>query len=106
MAGETNLQTHVRCKILTVYLNWSPQMTLQKIFKARRAFFSLMLSCLLLFSVSAQTVDDYKPGIDSKPQDGVPKGEVLKFSFAQSKIFPGTTRDYWIYIPAQYKPDQ
>lgn len=25
---------------------------------------------------------------------GVPKGEVLKFSFADSKIFPGTFRDY------------
>jgi gluconolactonase len=36
---------------------------------------------------------------------GVPKGELLKLSFDSSKIFPGTTRDYWIYIPAQYKPD-
>src|SRR5207244_1324883 len=36
---------------------------------------------------------------------GVPKGEVLKFTFDKSKIFPGTTRDYWIYIPAQYKAD-
>ena len=41
---------------------------------------------------------------DSKPHNGVPKGEVLKFSFNQSKIFPGTTRDYWVYIPAQYDP--
>ncbi len=37
---------------------------------------------------------------------GVPKGEVLKFTFSDSKIFPGTTRDYWIYIPAQYRPDK
>ena len=37
---------------------------------------------------------------------GVPKGELLKLSFDSSKIFPGTTRDYWIYIPAQYTPDQ
>ena len=35
----------------------------------------------------------------------VPKGEVLKFSFESSKIFPGTYRDYWIYVPAQYSPD-
>ncbi len=41
---------------------------------------------------------------DSKPQQGVPKGDVLKFTFDQSKIFPGTTRDYWIYIPKQYDP--
>ena len=32
------------------------------------------------------------------------KGEVLKFVFNQSKIFPGTVRDYWIYVPRQYDP--
>jgi sugar lactone lactonase YvrE/predicted alpha/beta superfamily hydrolase len=36
----------------------------------------------------------------------VPKGEILKFSFSQSKIFPGTVRDYWVYIPAQYRPEK
>jgi hypothetical protein len=35
-------------------------------------------------------------------QPGVPKGELLKFSFSSSKIFPGTVRDYWVYVPAQY----
>jgi gluconolactonase len=34
----------------------------------------------------------------------VPKGEVTKYTFDQSKIFPGTTRDYWIYVPKQYDP--
>lgn len=37
---------------------------------------------------------------------GVPKGEVLKFTFNNSKIFPGTWREYWIYIPAQYRPEK
>ena len=37
---------------------------------------------------------------------GVPKGELIKRTFDSSKIFPGTTRDYWIYVPAQYKPEQ
>jgi len=31
-----------------------------------------------------------------------PKGEVLKFSFEKSKVYPGTYRDYWVYVPAQY----
>ena len=31
-----------------------------------------------------------------------PKGEVLKFSFEKSKIYPGSYRDYWVYVPAQY----
>ena len=36
----------------------------------------------------------------------MPKGETLKFSFDNSKIFPGTAREYWVYIPAQYTPDK
>ena len=54
----------------------------------------------------AQTTDNYQPGPDSKPQPGVPKGEVIKLNFDKSKIFPDTARDYWIYIPAQYNPDK
>jgi gluconolactonase len=34
----------------------------------------------------------------------VPKGQVAKYSFDNSKIFPGTVRDYSIYVPAQYDP--
>jgi len=66
------------------------------------------LTILLLLSLVTlgQTTDNYEPGPDSKPQAGVPKGEVLKFTFDKSKIFPGTTRDYWVYVPAQYKPEE
>ena len=31
-----------------------------------------------------------------------PKGTVTRYSFNTSKIFPGTTRDYSIYVPRQY----
>jgi sugar lactone lactonase YvrE/enterochelin esterase-like enzyme len=34
----------------------------------------------------------------------VPKGDVTKYTFDKSKIFPGTVRDYWIYVPKQYNP--
>src|SRR5256885_4666883 len=74
--------------------------------KLTRAFFSLTLSLFLLSAIAAQTADNYQPGTDSKPQAGVPKGEVLKFTFDKSKIFPGTTRDYWVYVPAEYKADK
>src|SRR5881398_155008 len=56
----------------------------------------------LLTSVAVYAADDYVPGPDSKPQEGAPKGEVAKYTFANSKIFPGSTRDYWIYVPKQY----
>jgi gluconolactonase len=65
-----------------------------------------VLALFLALTVSAQTTDNYKPGLDSKPQPSAPKGEILKFTFASSKIFPGTTRDYWVYVPAQYKPEK
>ena len=32
----------------------------------------------------------------------MPQGEVRQASFATSAIFPGTTRDYFVYIPKQY----
>ncbi len=45
---------------------------------------------------------DYPVSEDSKVHDNVPKGELIKFEFAQSKIFPGTTREVTIYVPKQY----
>jgi len=55
----------------------------------------------------AQTpAENYSVDSASVVQPGVPKGEVLKFTFDHSAIFPGTWREYWIYIPAQYRPDK
>jgi sugar lactone lactonase YvrE/enterochelin esterase-like enzyme len=34
----------------------------------------------------------------------VPKGEVTKYTFANSKVFPGTVREYSVYVPKQYDP--
>ena len=59
------------------------------------------------FSICAQTNSESYP-VDSASLEhpGVPKGEVLKFTYDQSKIYPGTWREYWVYVPAQYKGDQ
>jgi gluconolactonase len=82
-----------------------PVMNGHLVVRRARLLFSLILS--LSLSVAAQQpADDYKPGVDSKPQEGVPKGEVLKFTFDKSKIFPGTFREYWVYVPRQYSPDK
>ncbi len=56
----------------------------------------------ILLALPAAAQDDYKPGPDSERHDGVPKGTVTKHHWATSKIFAGTERDYWVYVPAQY----
>jgi len=43
-------------------------------------------------------------GDDSKPLGERPKGELTRYTFDHSRIFPGTVRDYWIYVPKQYDP--
>ncbi|MPR37030.1 alpha/beta hydrolase-fold protein [Salmonirosea aquatica] len=58
-------------------------------------------------SLMAQgTFEEYPVDSASLVQPGVPKGEILKFTFDQSKIFPGTWREYWVYVPAQYDPQR
>lgn len=66
---------------------------------------SLAISLLAIGLASfphARAVDDYQLGPDSKPVAGVPAGRVERFAFTNSTVFPGTHRDCWVYIPAQY----
>ncbi|MCE9566083.1 MAG: esterase family protein [Planctomycetes bacterium] len=50
----------------------------------------------------APAVDDYALGSESQPQKDVPKGKVTPFKWNTSKVYEGTERDCWIYVPAQY----
>lgn len=61
----------------------------------------IFLLCVACCS-SLRAADDYVLGPDSQPQAGVPKGSIEKHFFNDSEIFPGTERDWWIYVPAQY----
>jgi enterochelin esterase family protein len=45
--------------------------------------------------------EDYRLGPESQAQPGVPRGKVAKHTW-KSKVFDGTVRDYWVYVPAQY----
>src|SRR2546423_5406929 len=74
--------------------------------KLIRVLLSLAVSFCVLAVALAQTAENYPVSPDSKPQPGVPKGEVLKFTFENSKIFPGTWREYWVYVPVQYRPEK
>jgi enterochelin esterase-like enzyme len=48
----------------------------------------------------------YAYGPDSSPQPGVPRGTVSDHVWSTSRVFPGTNRRYWVYVPAQYTPSQ
>ena len=58
-------------------------------------------------SAPVQTTDPdafCKLGPDSRPQDGVPKGEILGPFTLASNAYPRTQHTYWVYVPAQYDP--
>lgn len=56
-----------------------------------------------VFPASAQNPNPaYVLGPDSQPKPGVPKGTVTRHAFDRSRIYPGTTRNYAVYVPAQY----
>ncbi len=50
-------------------------------------------------------LEAYETHPDSREQPGVPKGTVKQMPPWESKIFPGTKRDWWVYVPAQYRPE-
>ena len=64
-----------------------------------------MRTILFLFLTSGLLIAaDYRPGPDAQRRDGVPRGKVIQDAWNDCKAFPGTTRSYWVYIPAQYDP--
>ena len=47
----------------------------------------------------------YSEHPDSRERSDVPKGKVTQMDKFRSKIFEGTSRDWWVYVPAQYSAD-
>jgi enterochelin esterase-like enzyme len=74
----------------------------------QRIVVAFVVTIALLSGLDAQTPGPeiargpYTLGPDSTRQPGVPQGTVTKFTWT-STIFPGTVRDYWVYVPAQYQ---
>lgn len=58
--------------------------------------------------VSAQDVlvETYILGADSQVNENVPHGVVTQHQWLQSTVFPGTKRNYSVYVPAQYDGSQ
>lgn len=59
---------------------------------------------IALFAATWATcaAEDYPLGPDSQEQADAPKGTVQEFPWNESKIFPGTHRSCWIYLPPAF----
>src|ERR1700709_633733 len=66
----------------------------------------LLLWLSPMFCLAQTPAENYPVDSASVVHPGVPKGEILKFTFSNSKIFPGTWREYMVYVPAQYDPSK
>ncbi|MBM3847016.1 MAG: gluconolactonase, partial [Verrucomicrobia bacterium] len=71
----------------------------------RHIILSISMTALTLLGATCASLQaaetEYPFTPDSQIQPGVPQGRVEKRSWT-SRIFPGTVRDYWVYVPAQY----
>ena len=70
-------------------------------------FHSLALGTALALLCSASLgqparAQEYRLGPDSMPQPDVPKGDVTYYKAKNSKVFPGSEHDVWVYVPKQY----
>ena len=56
----------------------------------------------ILDALSVPEDAQYNPCAEAYPGPGVPRGAIMKYpDWNQTKIYKGTSRDVWIYVPAQ-----
>jgi enterochelin esterase-like enzyme len=63
---------------------------------------SLMILVANPRASAAPTDDVYHLGPDSEPHEGVPQGKLVGPTSLASEVYPDTSRNYWVYLPAQY----
>ncbi len=61
---------------------------------------------LAVMSLLGLVAEDPRPGPDSSPQEGVPRGKLEGPFLFHSKALPNTVRRYWVYVPQQYTGDK
>jgi len=61
-----------------------------------------LLGVLPLHAEEAVKPAKYEFGPDSLVQEGVPKGKVTEGVWTSTTALPGTIRQWWVYVPAQY----
>lgn len=69
-----------------------------------RSLFSIVLVLSTAFASDTFAQESHPIHPDSKKQEGVPQGKVESFQFVSPRVFPGTEREYFVYVPSQYDP--
>jgi enterochelin esterase-like enzyme len=66
-----------------------------------------MIVAVVLCASGFTMADDsqYKLGPESQVKEGVPRGKVTEATW-ESKLYEGTLRRYYVYVPAQYDPEK
>jgi enterochelin esterase family protein len=67
-----------------------------------RLFLIFSICAVMLMGATDATSSDQA---DREAQPGVPHGKITTGVFSESRIFPGTRRDYSVYVPAQHVAD-
>lgn len=69
------------------------------------AFSTSAVAAIMAFAFSESAIgqtEEYPPPFHAQVAEGVPQGKVEgPFEF-RSNVFPGTVREYWVYVPAKY----
>lgn len=68
----------------------------------RLASIAIFAGLFCFGTMTIEAADDYSLGPDSQRHEGVPRGMVSQHRWTSEQVFPGTQRDYWLYVPAQY----
>jgi enterochelin esterase family protein len=73
-----------------------------------RASFALTAAALAAAPAFGQLPErvTYPLGPDSLVRADVPAGKLVGPTLFKSKVFAGTVRQYWVYVPARYAPDK
>lgn len=76
-----------------------------------RTKFGICVSLFVLMALCGNSEgqaqnDEYEIPAEAQQQEGVPEGKIEgPFDF-RSEIFPGTVRQFWVYVPAQYSAEK
>ena len=75
-------------------------------FRIRLLFTVVLVSLTTGSATQAQERITYPVPKEATRQADVPEGRLIQGVYSESKIYPGTQRDYWLYVPAQLSADK